>query len=136
MMNPMVEVEAKNSAMTPAPLEGKCLGKYRILEPIGRGGMAQVYKAYHPQLDRYVAVKVLRSDLVEDAEFLARFRREARAVAALRRELRTYAGSAEVTDLLVALDRHEGPEVEQMRSILNEQLLRRHRSSWSFPIAS
>lgn len=70
--------------MTPISLEGQTLGKYRILEPLGRGGMAQVYKAYHPQLDRYVAVKVLRSDLVEEAEFLARFRREARAVAALR----------------------------------------------------
>jgi serine/threonine protein kinase len=46
--------------------------------------MAQVFKAYHPQLDRYVAVKVLRSDLVQEEEFLARFRREARAVAALR----------------------------------------------------
>jgi len=65
-------------------LEGQSLGKYRILEPIGRGGMAQVYKAYHPQLDRFVAVKVLRADLVEEKEFLARFSREARAVAALR----------------------------------------------------
>jgi serine/threonine protein kinase len=46
--------------------------------------MAQVYRAYHPQLDRYVAIKVLRSDLVEEAEFLSRFRREAQAVAALR----------------------------------------------------
>ncbi len=75
---------SKNNEMAPVFLEGQNLGKYRILEPIGRGGMAQVYKAYHPQLDRYVAIKVLRSDLVEDAEFLARFRREARAVAALR----------------------------------------------------
>jgi serine/threonine protein kinase len=70
--------------LAPPSLEGQTLGKYRILEPLGRGGMAQVYKAYHPQLDRYVAVKILRSDLVEEAEFLARFRREARAVAALR----------------------------------------------------
>ena len=70
--------------MAPLSLEGQSLGKYRILEPLGRGGMAQVYKAYHPQLDRYVAVKILRSDLVEEVEFLARFRREARAVAALR----------------------------------------------------
>ncbi|MBN2386694.1 MAG: serine/threonine protein kinase [Anaerolineales bacterium] len=70
--------------MAPASLEGQTIGKYRILEPLGRGGMAQVYKAYHPQLDRYVAVKVLRSDLVEEVEFLARFRREARSVAALR----------------------------------------------------
>jgi serine/threonine protein kinase len=51
--------------------------------------MARVYRAYHPQLDRYVAIKVLRSDLVEVGEFddsswRARFRREARAVAALR----------------------------------------------------
>ena len=55
-----------------------------MLEPLGRGGMARVYRAYHPQLDRYVAIKVLRSDLVEEEEFLARFQREARAVAALR----------------------------------------------------
>ena len=65
-------------------LEGQSLGKYRVLEPLGRGGMARVYRAYHPQLDRYVAVKVLRSDLVEEEDFLARFKREARAVAALR----------------------------------------------------
>ena len=68
----------------PASLEGQTLGKYRILEPLGRGGMAQVYRAYHPQLNRYVAVKVLRSDLVEEAEFLGRFRREAQSVASLR----------------------------------------------------
>lgn len=65
-------------------LEGQTLGKYRVLEALGRGGMAQVYRAYHPQLDRYVAVKVLRSDLVEEDEFLNRFRSEARAVSALR----------------------------------------------------
>ncbi|MBN1660481.1 MAG: serine/threonine protein kinase [Anaerolineae bacterium] len=65
-------------------LEGQNLGKYRVLEPLGRGGMARVYRAYHPQLDRYVAIKVLRSDLVEETEFLARFQREARAVAGLR----------------------------------------------------
>ncbi len=60
------------------------LGKYRVLEPVGQGGMAQVYRAYHPSLDRYVAIKVLRPDLIEDQEFLNRFTREARSVAALR----------------------------------------------------
>lgn len=65
-------------------LEGQTLGKYRVLKALGRGGMAQVYRAYHPQLDRYVAVKVLRSDLVEQDEFLSRFRREAHAVSRLR----------------------------------------------------
>jgi tRNA A-37 threonylcarbamoyl transferase component Bud32 len=77
-------LDKEGKGMTPALLEGQILGRYRVLEPLGRGGMARVYRAYHPQLDRYVALKVLRSDLVEDAEFLARFRREARAVAALR----------------------------------------------------
>jgi len=77
-------LDKEGKGMTPALLEGQILGRYRVLEPLGRGGMARVYRAYHPQLDRYVALKVLRSDLVEDEEFLARFRREARAVAALR----------------------------------------------------
>ncbi|MBN1221214.1 MAG: protein kinase [Anaerolineae bacterium] len=70
--------------MASVSLEGQTFGKYQILEPLGKGGMARVYRAYHPQLDRYVAVKVLRSDLVDDQEFLARFRREAQAVAGLR----------------------------------------------------
>ncbi len=70
--------------MPPTSLKGQTLGKYRILKLLGKGGMARVYRAYHPKLDRYVAVKVLRSDLVEDEEFLARFQREAQAVAGLR----------------------------------------------------
>lgn len=67
-----------------ATLTGRTLGKYRVIERLGRGGMADVYKAYHPSLDRYVAIKVLHDFLSEGADFLARFRREARAVAALR----------------------------------------------------
>jgi serine/threonine protein kinase len=46
--------------------------------------MARVYRAYHPQLDRYVAIKVLRQDVDGEAEMTARFKREAKAVAALR----------------------------------------------------
>ena len=65
-------------------LKDRTLGKYRILEPLGRGGMARVYRAYQPHLERHVAVKVVRADLGDDETFLARFRREARAVAALR----------------------------------------------------
>ncbi len=67
-----------------ARLTGKTLGKYRILERLGRGGMADIYKAYHPRLDRHVAVKVLHAHLAEGKDFLGRFEREARAVAALR----------------------------------------------------
>ncbi len=46
--------------------------------------MALVYRAYHPQLDRYVALKLLRFDLADETAFLARFQREARAIANLR----------------------------------------------------
>ncbi len=66
-----------------ATLVGKTLGKYQVVERLGRGGMAEVYKAYHPQLERYAAVKVLYSHLIEGQDFLARFQREAKAIAAL-----------------------------------------------------
>ncbi len=65
-------------------LIGKTIGKYQIVEHLGRGGMAQVYKAYQPALDRYVAIKLMHSFLAEDKGFLNRFQREARAVAQLR----------------------------------------------------
>ncbi|HEC34263.1 MAG TPA: hypothetical protein ENI37_06050 [Chloroflexi bacterium] len=63
---------------------GETLGKYRIVEHLGHGGMAEVYKAHHPGLDRYVAIKVLHSFLASEENFLARFQREAKAVAGLR----------------------------------------------------
>jgi serine/threonine protein kinase len=66
-----------------AALVGQTLGQYRLVERIGRGGMATVYKAYQPALDRYVAVKVLPTYLAHDPNFAARFRREARAIAKL-----------------------------------------------------
>ena len=62
---------------------GTTIGRYEIVEPIGQGGMATVYKARQPALDRIVALKVIRAGFSEDPEFLERFRREARAVARL-----------------------------------------------------
>ncbi len=59
------------------------LGKYEIIEHIGQGGMAEVYKAYQPSLDRYVAIKVLHTFLASRENLLIRFRREAWAVANL-----------------------------------------------------
>ncbi len=70
--------------MAPQKLEGLNLGKYQLREQLGHGGMASVYRAYHPQLDRFVAIKVLRGELVDDPDFLARFQREAKIVASLR----------------------------------------------------
>jgi tRNA A-37 threonylcarbamoyl transferase component Bud32 len=62
---------------------GQMLGPYRIINQIGRGGMANVYKAYQPSVDRYVAIKVLPSQLAESKEFAARFQQEARIIASL-----------------------------------------------------
>jgi serine/threonine protein kinase len=60
------------------------LGKYEIIERLGRGGMAEVYKAYHASLDRYVAIKILHAFLADDEEFAARFGREAQNIARLK----------------------------------------------------
>jgi eukaryotic-like serine/threonine-protein kinase len=62
---------------------GTRLGPYEILAPLGAGGMGEVYRARDTRLERDVAVKVLPESLVEDAEALSRFEREAKAVAAL-----------------------------------------------------
>ncbi|MFQ5611814.1 MAG: protein kinase [Anaerolineae bacterium] len=67
--------------MTFAP--GENVGPYRIIEQLGQGGMATVFRAYHPSLDRDVAVKVLHPVFKEDPQFFVRFQREARIVARL-----------------------------------------------------
>ena len=64
-------------------VEGETIGPYTLIEQLGQGGMATVYKAYHATLDRYVAIKVLHLAFLEDKTFLARFQREAKAVAKL-----------------------------------------------------
>lgn len=65
-------------------LTGRHLGKYELLERLGQGGMAYVYKAHQPTIDRFVAVKVLHSHLADDAEFRERFKREAQGLGGLR----------------------------------------------------
>jgi len=57
--------------------------RYTILEHIGGGGMADVYRAHDKLLDRFVAVKVLRAQFANDEQFVTRFRREAQAAARL-----------------------------------------------------
>ncbi|HKB71601.1 MAG TPA: protein kinase, partial [Thermoanaerobaculia bacterium] len=62
---------------------GAKLGLYEILSPLGAGGMGEVYKAKDTKLNRFVAIKVLPESLADDSDALARFEREAHAVAAL-----------------------------------------------------
>ncbi|UCG23318.1 MAG: protein kinase, partial [Chloroflexota bacterium] len=69
--------------MSSRSLIGRTVGKYHVSEILGRGGMAEVYKAYQETLDRYVAIKVMHSFLAEEQGFVGRFQREARAMAAL-----------------------------------------------------
>lgn len=65
-------------------LIGQTIGNYQIVSEIGRGGMAVVYKAYQPSLNRYVALKVLPPQFTFDTEFLRRFKQEAQNAARLK----------------------------------------------------
>jgi serine/threonine protein kinase len=62
---------------------GENIGPYQLLQQIGEGGMGAVFRAYHPALDRYVALKIIQPAFREDRTFIARFQREARLIAKL-----------------------------------------------------
>ena len=58
-------------------------GRYELIEKIGEGGMAVVYKAKDRLLNRYVAIKILRPEFTQDEQFLDSFKRESQAAAGL-----------------------------------------------------
>src|SRR5689334_19149679 len=62
---------------------GKRLGPYEIIEELGNGGMATVYRAYHPAMHRFVAVKVLKGFLALNKYHLEQFNQEARLISRL-----------------------------------------------------
>jgi len=65
-------------------LVGSTIGPYQITERLGRGGMADVYKAFHRELSIYRAIKFIRPEFVTSADFRSRFQQEAQGVARLR----------------------------------------------------
>ena len=64
-------------------ISGQTVGRYEIKEVLGEGAMAIVYRVYDPEIDRSLALKVLKSELCVDAEYMSRFLREAKAAGAL-----------------------------------------------------
>ncbi len=76
-------MESPTRATRISELEGQRLGAYQIVELVGRGGMAVVYKALQPALRRYVAIKVLPPYFVHEEGFRGRFQQEAEVVARL-----------------------------------------------------
>lgn len=92
-------------------LTGKTLKKrYKVIESLGRGGMAEVYKAYDKKRADHLAVKVLRDDLARDKIFLRRFQREAQTLAKLQHRsiVRFYGLEQEGMDVFILMDYIEG----------------------------
>ncbi len=97
--------------MSSSSLIGQTLGnKYKIIELLGRGGMATVFKGYQSEIDRFVAIKVLPPHPGQDSEFIERFRLEARTIARLQHPhiLPVYDYGAEGDILYLAIAYVEG----------------------------
>ena len=72
-----------NAASSPSELPFEQLRDYRLLEPLGRGGMGSVYRAVHTRLEKEVAIKIIANDRMCDPQAVARFEREMKAVGKL-----------------------------------------------------
>jgi serine/threonine protein kinase len=101
-------------------VNGEIVGPYQIEELLGQGGMAVVYKAYHPALDRYVAIKALDATLGKEQGFIERFRREARVIARL--------DNAHIVPVY-GFDEHEGQPYIVLKFIDGQTLRDRMRNS-------
>jgi len=97
-------------------LTGRTLGQYQILELVGRGGMAVVYRGYQSMLDRYVAVKLVRPHFATDQEFMVRFQREATAIAKLRHSniVQVYDFGTQGDRYYMVLEFINGPTLKQV----------------------
>ena len=106
-----------------ADLAGRTLGKYQLQARLGRGGMAEVYRAHQPGLERLVALKVLHPHIADDPDFIARFRREAQAVAQLRHPhiVQVFDFDAEGDLHYMVMEYVEGPTLKE---VLDEHFTR------------
>ncbi|MGQ9599723.1 MAG: protein kinase domain-containing protein [Anaerolineae bacterium] len=97
-------------------LIGKTVGAYTIVEKIGEGGMAIVFKGYQKSLNRYVAIKILREELAHDPEFINRFRREALAIANLNHPniLHVYDAGVAYGHYYLVMDYAEGGSLQDL----------------------
>lgn len=102
--------------MVIAMINKKINDRYQILETIGSGGMASVYKAYDAILNRHVAVKVLRPQFSDDEEFIRRFRREAQAATSLSHPnvVSIYDVGEEADLYYIVMEYVEGPTLKQL----------------------
>jgi eukaryotic-like serine/threonine-protein kinase len=97
-------------------IEGKKIGAYNVLDEIGSGGMAVVYKAEQPALGRLVAIKELRKELAADASLITRFEREAKSVAALAHQniVHIYDFLTRGTSMFIVMEFVEGIDVYEL----------------------
>jgi serine/threonine-protein kinase len=96
--------------------KGFFLGKYKLLDHLGVGGMSSVYLGEHVLMQRRVAIKVLPKNRVEDSSYLGRFYREARAAAALddNNIVRAYDVDSEGSNHYLVMEYVEGRDLQQM----------------------
>ena len=113
-------------------LIGKRLGQYEILESIGQGGMASVYKAHQESMDRDVAVKVIKPDLAETGDFIKRFEREAKVIASLSHLhiLKVFDYGEEEKALIAELDRRIAQYAAYMEDAEFRKALAELRAIW------
>ncbi len=98
------------------PFIGKSLDEFEIREPLGRGGMGAVYKAWQPSLERFVAIKVLSKTISGDHSFIERFVREARNAAAITHTniIEVHAIGRDKEHQYIAMELVEGGSLEDM----------------------
>lgn len=115
---PVDGARLQRSGVKPDPLIGQTLkGRFRILNKLGEGGMGTVYLAEQLSIGRKVALKVLQADFARDAEFVRRFRDEARAAASVKHRNVTIIhdyDQAEDGSLFIAMECLEGRSLAEI----------------------